>query len=180
MKQRCEWAQGSRLYIDYHDNEWGVPVHDDNKLFEFLVLEGAQAGLSWTTILKKRQCYVNVYDHFDVRKIACYDDTKIQELLGNPGIVRNRRKVLASIHNARAFLSIQEEFGSFDTYIWRFVDGKPIQNAWKRLKEIGCVEHVFEETRIFICRHNDLLCVHTGSRDGKRPCGRLFQIWGVT
>ena len=133
MKQRCEWAQGSRLYIDYHDNEWGVPVHDDNKLFEFLVLEGAQAGLSWTTILKKRQCYVNVYDHFDVRKIACYDDTKIQELLGNPGIVRNRRKVLASIHNARAFLSIQEEFGSFDSYIWRFVDGK---NAWKRLKEI--------------------------------------------
>jgi len=136
LKQRCEWSLGNRLYIDYHDKEWGVPVHEDNKLFESLVLDGAQAGLSWLTILKKRECYIKVYDNFDVAKVACYDEKKIQALLANPGIVRNRLKVRSSVKNAQSFLRIQEEFGSFDSYIWRFVDGKPKQNAWKSLKEI--------------------------------------------
>lgn len=136
MKIRCEWARGDPLYIDYHDNEWGVPEHDDRKLFEFLVLEGAQAGLSWLTILRKRQNYREAFDHFDVRKMAKYDRRKLEELLSNKGIVRNRLKIEAAIQNARAFLAVQKEFGSFDAYIWQFVGGKPMKNAWKTVKEI--------------------------------------------
>ncbi len=135
-EKRCEWAEGSRLMIDYHGHEWGVPLHDDNLLFEFLILEGAQAGLSWTTILKKRHNYRAVYDNFDAAKIALYDDAKAAELLSNPGIVRNRLKVKASVVNARAFLEVRDEFGSFDEYIWRFVGGRPIRNSWESLKEI--------------------------------------------
>lgn len=135
-KQRCAWANSSTLYLDYHDTEWGVPVHDDRKLFEFLVLEGAQAGLSWSTILNKRQGYLQAFDNFEASKIANYSDTKIQELLANPGIVRNRLKILAAIQNARSFLKVQDQFGSFDTYTWQFVEGKPIQNSWKSLLEI--------------------------------------------
>ena len=142
MKHRCEWSLGSQLYIDYHDTEWGVPVHNDNKLFESLVLDGAQAGLSWLTILKKRECYVEVYDNFDIGKVARYDEAKIQALLANPGIVRNRLKVCSSVRNAQSFLRIQEEFGSFDSYIWWFVGGKPKQNAWKSLKEIPASTNV--------------------------------------
>jgi DNA-3-methyladenine glycosylase I len=123
--KRCAWAQGD-LYCEYHDTEWGVPVHDDRKLFEFLILEGAQAGLSWITILKKRENYRRAFDHFDARKISRYDSRKTQALLADPGIVRNRLKIASTIQNARAFLAVQKEFGSFDAYIWQFVAGKPI------------------------------------------------------
>jgi DNA-3-methyladenine glycosylase I len=136
MLKRCNWVPDDPLYQKYHDEEWGVPVHDDRTLFEFLILEGAQAGLSWATILKKRDNYRAVFDRFDAKKIARYDDQKIQELLANPGIVRNRLKVQAAIQNARTFLEVQKEFDSFDAYIWQFVGGKPIVNRWKTLKEL--------------------------------------------
>ena len=136
LKKSCEWATGSQLLIDYHNHEWGVPVHDDRKLFEFLILEGAQAGLSWDTILKKRENYRKTFDNFDFLKIAGYDKKKIEQLLKNPRIIRNRRKVEAAVLNAQAFIKIQEEFGSFDTYIWQFVNGIPIQNSWKNFREI--------------------------------------------
>ncbi len=133
---RCQWAGSEPVYVAYHDHEWGVPVHDDRTLFEFLVLEGAQAGLSWITILKKRENYRAAFDQFDPQKVARYDDVKVAELLANPGIVRNRLKVAAAIQNARTFLQVQEEFGSFDAYIWRFVDGRPRQNAWRSMGEL--------------------------------------------
>ena len=136
MKIRCEWARGDPLSIDYHDNEWGVPEHDDRKLFEFLILEGVQAGLSWLTILRKRENYREAFDNFDASKIAEYDRRKLQELLSNKGIVRNRLKIEATIQNAKAFLALQREFGSFDAYIWQFVGGKPKKNAWKTGGEI--------------------------------------------
>jgi DNA-3-methyladenine glycosylase I len=136
MRIRCEWARGDPLSIDYHDNEWGVPEHDDRKLFEFLILEGAQAGLSWLTILRKRQNYREAFDLFDARKVAQYDRKKLEELLSNKGIVRNRLKLEATIQNAKAFLVVQGEFGSFDSFIWQFVGGKPKKNAWKTVKEI--------------------------------------------
>jgi DNA-3-methyladenine glycosylase I len=129
--KRCSWANGD-LYIAYHDREWGVPVHDDRHLFEMLILEGAQAGLSWITILKKRENYRRAFDHFDARKMARYDARKVQALLADPGIVRNRLKVNAAVQNAKAFLALQKEFGSFDKYIWQFVGGKTIQNSWKK------------------------------------------------
>lgn len=134
-KTRCQWAQ-LELNWDYHDTEWGVPVHDDRQLFEFLILEGAQAGLSWSTILKKRDTYRAAFDRFDPRKVARYDARRRQKLLQNEGIVRNRAKVEAAVLNAQRFLDVQDEFGSFDRYIWRFVDGKPIQNTWKSLREV--------------------------------------------
>jgi len=133
--KRCEWAAKEHMHT-YHDTEWGVPVHDDRLLFEFLILEGAQAGLSWDTILKKREHYRKVYDDFDVVKVARYTQTKVDKLLADPGIVRNRLKVAASIGNAKAFLNVQKEFGSFDAYIWSFVGGKPKINKWNSLKEI--------------------------------------------
>jgi DNA-3-methyladenine glycosylase I len=133
---RCAWAKSDRLYIDYHDHEWGVPVHDDRALFEFLVLEGAQAGLSWVTVLRKRENYRLAFDNFDPPKVASYNEQKIAELLDNPGIIRNRRKIEAAINNARAFLKLQDEFGSFDAYLWRFVGGKPRHNAWHTLAEL--------------------------------------------
>ena len=136
VQQRCEWGTSSALYIEYHDLEWGVPVHDERLLFEFLILEGAQAGLSWSTILNKRQAYIQAFDNFEPTKVASYDDAKVQALLANPGIVRNRLKIQAAIQNARSFLEIQDQYGSFDTYIWQFVDGKPVQNSWKSLQEI--------------------------------------------
>jgi DNA-3-methyladenine glycosylase I len=128
--QRCTWAK-NELNIPYHDQEWGVPVHDDHRLFEFVILEGAQAGLSWDTILKKRARYREVFDGFDPAKVARYDKKKVRELLSDAGIIRNRLKIAATIANARAFLEIQKEFGSFDAYIWQFVGGRPKQNAWK-------------------------------------------------
>jgi DNA-3-methyladenine glycosylase I len=132
---RCTWA-ANELNIPYHDEEWGVPVHDEHKWFEFLILEGAQAGLSWDTILKKRARYQEVFDGFDPAKVARYDKKKVRELLKDAGIIRNRLKIDATITNARAFLEVQKEFGTFDAYVWRFVGGKPKQNAWKSLKRV--------------------------------------------
>lgn len=132
---RCHWAQ-NELNIPYHDEEWGVPVHDDKKWFEFLILEGAQAGLSWDTILRKRARYREVFDGFDSEKVAGYDKKKVRELLKDEGIIRNKLKINAAIANAQAFLRIQDEFASFDGYIWRFVDGRPRQNAWKAHKQV--------------------------------------------
>jgi DNA-3-methyladenine glycosylase I len=137
MVKRCEWAEGGGpLYLDYHDREWGVPVHDDRTLFEFLILEGAQAGLSWITILKKREEYRRAFDGFDPEKVARYGESKVAELLANPGIIRNRLKIAAAIGNARAFLAVQEQSGSFDAYLWQFTGGQPRQNTWKSMAEI--------------------------------------------
>ena len=136
MRKRCDWPGDNKLMIEYHDTEWGVPLHDDRKLFEFLLLDNAQAGLSWQTILNKRENYRKAFDNFDPAKIARYNKRKITSLLNNPGIVRNRLKVQSAVTNAQAFLEIQAEFGSFDTYIWQFVNGTPIRNHWKILKEI--------------------------------------------
>ncbi|HEX9638955.1 MAG TPA: DNA-3-methyladenine glycosylase I, partial [Acidobacteriota bacterium] len=135
-KQRCGWSGSDPLYIDYHDREWGVPLHEDKKLFEFVILEGAQAGLSWITILRKRDNYRRAFDRFDPEKVARYDRRKIRKLLADPGIIRNRLKIESAISNARAYLALQEEFSSFDAYMWRFVDGRPIQNAWKTLRQL--------------------------------------------
>lgn len=132
---RCEWA-GTPLLSAYHDEEWGVPVHDDHILFEFLILEGAQAGLSWETILRKRDNYRRAFDNFDPEIVARYGEEKVEEFLGNPGIIRNRLKIAAAIRNAQAFLAVQKEFGSFDRYIWGFVGGKPIQNKWNGLQDL--------------------------------------------
>lgn len=134
--QRCLWCGNDELYVKYHDEEWGVPVHDDRKHFEFLVLESAQAGLSWITILRKRENYRKAYDNFDPLKVSKYDEKKIEELLSNPGIIRNRRKIEASINNAKRFLEVQKEFKSFDNYIWQFVDYKPLVNSWNSVSEI--------------------------------------------
>ena len=133
--KRCEWAV-TDLSIAYHDSEWGVPVHDDRRLFELLILEGAQAGLSWETILKKRESYREAFDNFQPQVVATYGEKKTRELLGNAGIVRNRLKIAAAIQNAKAFLAVQEELGSFDAYIWRFVGGAPKKNAWRTLKQL--------------------------------------------
>ncbi len=127
---RCRWA-GNPLNIPYHDEEWGVPVHDERKWFEFLILEGAQAGLSWDTVLRKRERYREVFDHFDPEKVARYGAKKVRTLLADPGIIRNRLKIAAAIVNAQACLKVQQEFQTFDAYVWRFVDGQPKQNAWK-------------------------------------------------
>ena len=134
--QRCAWPGDDPLYCAYHDEEWGVPLHDDRSLFEFLILEGAQAGLSWITILRKRENYRAAFDNFDPERIARYDTGKIVSLLQNPGIVRNRLKVEAAVTNAQKFLDVQEKFGSFDAFVWQFVGGKPRQNRWRGLAEI--------------------------------------------
>ncbi len=133
--KRCEWARND-LAIEYHDKEWGVPLHDDRLLFEFLILEGAQAGLSWDTVLAKRENYREAFDNFDAKKIAKYDDKKKEELLQNSGIIRNRLKIKSAIQNANAYLRVKEEFGTFDKYIWSFVDGKPIVNKFKKLEDV--------------------------------------------
>lgn len=131
--ERCEWAIKTEIEQRYHDQEWGVPVHDDRMLFEFLILEGAQAGLSWSTILKKREGYRKAFHGFDAQKISRYTEADVLRLIANPEIIRNRLKIKATITNAQAFLQVQELFGSFDRFIWQFVDGKPIQNAWERI-----------------------------------------------
>ncbi|MDQ1912272.1 DNA-3-methyladenine glycosylase I [Paenibacillus sp. GD4] len=135
-KQRCGWLNGDPLYIAYHDEEWGRPVHDDRLLFEMLTLEGAQAGLSWFTVLKKREHYRVVFDNFDPATVAGYGEAKLEALLEDPGIIRNKLKVRGTVQNAQAFLRVQQEFGSFDRYIWQFVGGKPIQNRWASLQEV--------------------------------------------
>jgi len=133
---RCAWVGTDPLSVEYHDREWGVPIHDDRKLFEFLILEGMQAGLSWMTILRKRDNFRAAYDDFDPAKIAQYDQMKFDELMDNPGVIRNRRKIEATAKNAGAFLAVQAEFGSFDAYIWQFVGGEPKVNSWKTISEI--------------------------------------------
>ncbi|HOK48636.1 MAG TPA: DNA-3-methyladenine glycosylase I [Sedimentibacter sp.] len=142
---RCPWCLGNELYIKYHDEEWGVPVHDDRKHFEFLILEGVQAGLSWLTVLKKRENYRKAYDDFDVKKVSEYDEAKIEELMNNPGLIRNRRKIEASINNAKKFLEVQKEFGSFDNFIWSFVDNKVVKNQWKDLSEIPATSELSDK-----------------------------------
>ena len=133
---RCDWSRSDDLYIRYHDTEWGVPVHDDARLFEFLVLEGAQAGLSWLTILRKREGYRLAFAGFDVEKVARFTEAKQQKLMADPSIVRNRAKIASAVRNARAFIEVAEEFGSFAKYQWGFVDGKPVQNRWKSIREV--------------------------------------------
>ena len=137
MCKRCQWVEGQfDEYIKYHDDEWGVPVHDDRKHFEFLILEGAQAGLSWSTILKRRDGYRSAFANFDAHEVATFNESKIESLLLDPGIIRNKLKVKSAVTNAMAFLEVQKEFGSFDTYIWSFVGGKPIVNSWKSMGQI--------------------------------------------
>jgi DNA-3-methyladenine glycosylase I len=136
MKNRCEWCGEDSLYMSYHDQEWGVPVHEDRLHFEMIILDGAQAGLSWITILKRRETYREAFDNFDAQKVARYSDKKIGRLLKDPGIIRNRLKVKSAVTNAKAFLKIQKEFGSFDKYIWQFAGHRTIQNKWKSLKEL--------------------------------------------
>jgi len=135
MMTRCPWAERSPEETSYHDEEWGTPVHDDRLLFEFLVLEGAQAGLAWVTILRKREAYRVAFDGFYPEKVACFDEHRLASLLGNPGIVRNRLKLQSAIHNARAYLAVQQAFGSFDAYLWQFVEGIAIQNHWTTAAE---------------------------------------------
>ncbi len=134
--KRCGWAGPEQIYIDYHDREWGVPVYDDRRLFEFLILEGAQAGLSWITVLKKRDAYHRAFNNFDPEKIARFTPARVERLLQNPGIIRNRLKIESAVKNARAFLDVCERFGTFSQYIWQFVDGKPIQNHWKTDRQV--------------------------------------------
>jgi DNA-3-methyladenine glycosylase I len=134
--KRCEWANKNELEQSYHDKEWGVPIHNDRSLFEFLILEGAQAGLSWSTILRKRDGYRKAFHNFDARKIFKYSKADVSRLLANAEIIRNRLKINAAITNARAFLQVQKEFGSFDSYIWQFVNGRPIQNSWRKMTDI--------------------------------------------
>jgi DNA-3-methyladenine glycosylase I len=135
-KTRCAWAGDSEIYQAYHDQEWGVPLHDERALFEFLILEGAQAGLSWITILKKREAYREAFDNFDIARVARYDERKLAALLQNPGIVRNRLKLQSAVINAQKFQAVQDEFGSFDAFVWGFVGGAPQQNRWRSLSEI--------------------------------------------
>jgi DNA-3-methyladenine glycosylase I len=134
--ERCAWCGIDPLYVSYHDHEWGIPLHDDRRLFEMLILEGAQAGLNWLTILRKREGYRAAFDHFDPERIARYDATKIARLLANPGIVRNRLKIQAAIRNAQGYLTIREQHGGFDAFLWRYSDGQPRQNAWPTLAEV--------------------------------------------
>ena len=144
-KIRCAWCEKDDLYRDYHDNEWGNPIYEDDKLFEFLVLETFQAGLSWYTILKKRDNFRNAFDFFDYKKIANYNENKVQELLQDAGIIRNQLKIRGTIANAIAFIKVQEEFGSFSNYIWKFTDGKPIDNNIKTIKEIQATTSLSDE-----------------------------------
>ena len=144
-EKRCDWSTKDPLYIDYHDNEWGVPLHDEQQLFEFLILETFQAGLSWITVLRKRENFRKAFDKFDYKKVAVYDEVKIQELLLNTGIIRNKLKIRAAISNAQAFMEIQNEFGSFDKYIWGFVGAKPIQNNRKTMTELPATTEISDK-----------------------------------
>jgi len=144
-KKRCDWSTKDPLYIDYHDKEWGTPLHDEQKIFEFLILETFQAGLSWITVLRKRENFRKAFDQFDYKKVALYDEAKIQELLLDKGIIRNKLKVRSAVSNAQAFMEIQKEFGSFDKYIWGFVNGKPIQTNRKLMSEITATTEISDK-----------------------------------
>lgn len=144
-KTRCSWAGNLPIYIDYHDNEWGRPLHDDNRLYEMLILEGMQAGLSWITVLNKRESFRQAFDGFIPDKVALYDETKIQELLQNEGIIRNRLKLNAAVTNAKAFLEVQKTYGSFDQFIWAYVDHAPIQNHWEKMEEMPATTEISDQ-----------------------------------
>ena len=181
---RCAWAVSDRA-MRYHDEEWGVPLHDDRALFEFLVLEGAQAGLSWETILRKREAYRAAFDNFAIETVAAYDQRKVEALLADAGIVRNRRKIEAAIQNARVALAIRKEFGSLDAYLWRFVGGSPRRNAWQALEKlpgadggVGRDEQGSAAARLLIRGIDDLLCVYAGDGHGERSCGGLLSLRG--
>ena len=181
--RRCDWAGNDELMVRYHDTEWGVPKREDRRLFESLVLDGAQAGLSWATILKKRENYRCAFDGFDPEIVAAYDESKVAELLADPGIVRNRQKINAAIGNARALGPVREEFGSFAAYIWGFVGGEPIRNSWNSFDEVPAMTKESEDDEqgppapgIQIRRPDDLLRLHAGRGVGERPPGRLLPI----
>jgi DNA-3-methyladenine glycosylase I len=170
-KTRCAWCEKDDLYRDYHDNEWGNPVYDDDKLFEFLVLETFQAVLSWYTILKKRDNFRKAFDFFDYKKIANYNENKVTALLQDAGIIRNQLKIRATITNAIAFMKVQEEFGSFSKYIWNFTDGKPIVNHYKTMKDLPATTPLsdairFQKAWVQICRLHGGLCAHASYRNG--------------
>ena len=184
-RRRCEWAQSPEM-IAYHDTEWGVPVHDDPTHFEFLVLEGAQAGLSWSTILKRRAGYRKAFAGFDATKVARFTPARVEKLLADPGIIRNRAKVEATVRNARAFLDVQEEFGSFDSYIWGFVGGQPIVKRWRRAGQVPAVTADLgggqcrpAPARLRLCRAHRLLRPPAGDRAGQRPLGELLPLRGA-
>lgn len=145
MTKRCTWPGEDPLYIRYHDREWGIPIHSDRKLFEFLILEGAQAGLSWITVLKKRPAYRKAFDNFDFNKVARYKERKIKQLLNNSSIIRNKLKIRSAISNAKAFIEVRKEFGTFNKYIWQFVDGKPIQNCFKDMNDIPATTELSDQ-----------------------------------
>ncbi len=142
---RCSWCHGNPLYIKYHDSEWGMPCRDDQKLFEFLILEGAQAGLSWITILKRRQGYQKAFRHFDVTKVAQFNERDVERLMADTGVIRNRLKINSAVKNARAFIKVQEEFGSFSDYIWSFVDHQPIVNQWRSMDEVPATTEISDK-----------------------------------
>ena len=182
--KRCAWVNPENpLMVEYHDREWGVPVHDDRKHFEFLVLEGAQAGLSWSTILKRREGYRSAFSDFDPEKVAGYSVQRIEEMLLNASIIRNRQKIEAAVRNARAFLILQDEFGSFDSYCWRFVEGRPIVNHRNSAKEVPAtsrrvrrLQQRSQEARLQLCRLDHHLRPHAGRRHGQRPSHRLLPL----
>ncbi len=163
MKNRCKWCGNNSLYIAYHDDEWGIPVHDDRLLFEFLILEGAQAGLSWLTILKKRENYRKAFHSFDYETIANYNEADIERLLCDPGIVRNRLKIESAIKNARGVITIQKEFGSLDAYLWNYVDGTPIQNEWRSMAELPVKTEISEmmskDLKKRLCINGRFICL---------------------
>ena len=180
---RCAWVTDDPLYLEYHDLEWGVPIHNDQSLFEFLVLESAQAGLSWLTILKKREAYREAFDLFDVETVANYGEVKIAELLENKGVVRNRLKIHSTVSNAQHFLEIQEEFGSFDAYLWQFVNGQPLVNTWASSAEVptttpesDALSRDLKNARLQVCRFDDYVRLYAGGGHGQRPCGGLFSL----
>ena len=185
-KRRCSWAGDVPVYVDYHDNEWGRPTHDDRMLFELLVLEGAQAGLSWLTILKKREAYREAFDGFDPAKVALYDEAKVEELMANEGIVRNRLKINAAVTNAKLFLDVAREFGSFDAFIWGYVDGEPIVNRWKTQADVPANHAAFrphqqgsQEARLQVRRLHHRVCLPAIHRHRERPRGRLLCVPGA-
>ena len=150
MENRCGWAQKDEIMTAYHDQEWGRPLHDDQKLFEFLILEGMQAGLSWLTILKKRESFRLAYENFDVKKVARFNQEKVEEMMADAGIIRNRLKIEASINNAKFFLQVVEEFGSFDQYIWKFVDYQPLVNHWEKLSDLPAKTDLSDSIRSYL------------------------------
>ena len=172
MKCRCRWALNSPVERDYHDHEWGVPLHDEPRLFEFLVLEGAQAGLSWRTVLEKRPAYRVAFDDFVPERVASYDAIKVAALLHNPGIIRNRLKIESAIQNARAFLTLQQRYGSFDQYIWDFVDGRPLQNDWQTHAQLPAYTPLSERISRELSRHGFKFV-------GKTICYAFMQATGM-